>query len=540
MMNIPFNKPHLTGKEAHYMYQAVAEGKLSGNGAFTKKCQQFFEERYGFKKCLLTTSCTDALEMAAILCDIHPGDEVIVPSYTFVSSALAFVRAGAKIVFADSMKDNPNIDAEKIESLITPRTKVIVPVHYAGVACDMDRIMEIANRHNLIVVEDAAQAIDSYYLAPSNSPEGGELSGDYVAMREWQTADPMTYKLMKEKAKEMRMKPTHAEETMWELLRKHKIGEHFRRQHIIGDYIVDFVCLNKRLIIEVDGGYHLTHEQQQEDAIRETALKRYGFTILRFTNDEVLVDYENVINKITSSLQSLPSRGSREGARPLGSIGHLSAFSFHETKNIIAGEGGMLCINDERFIRRAEIIWEKGTNRAEFFRGEVNKYGWVDTGSSFLPSEVIAAFLWAQLEHLDDIQSRRKHLWNLYYTNLSPISSLMGSRKGFHSPLSGEQGGGFLPVIPSYATNNAHMFYLVCNSLEQRTALIKHLKDNGVLAVFHYLSLHSSPYYTDKHDGRALPECDRYADCLVRLPMYYDLKDEEVQQICRLIHEFTR
>lgn len=390
-MNIPFNKPHLTGKEAHYIYQAVAEGKLSGNGAFTKRCQQFFEERYGFKKCLLTTSCTDALEMAAILCDIQPGDEVIVPSYTFVSSALAFVRAGAKIIFADSMAENPNIDAEKIEALITSRTKVIVPVHYAGVACDMDRIMEIANKHNLIVVEDAAQAIDSYYKD-----------------------------------------------------------------------------------------------------------------------------------------------------RPLGAIGHLSAFSFHETKNIIAGEGGMLCINDERFIRRAEIIWEKGTNRAEFFRGEVNKYGWVDTGSSFLPSEVIAAFLWAQLEHLDEIQSRRKHLWDLYYTNLSPISSLMGKSEGASLPLTGEQGGGFLPVIPSYATNNAHMFYLVCDNLEERTVLIKHLKDNGVLAVFHYLSLHSSPYYADKHDGRELVECDRYADCLVRLPMYYDLQDEEVLEICNLINDISK
>ena len=374
-MNIPFNKPHLTGKEAHYMYQAVAEGKLSGNGAFTKRCQHFFEERYGFKKCLLTTSCTDALEMAAILCDIQPGDEVIVPSYTFVSSALAFVRAGAKIIFADSMAENPNIDAEKIEALITSRTKVIVPVHYAGVACDMDRIMEIANKHNLIVVEDAAQAIDSYYKD-----------------------------------------------------------------------------------------------------------------------------------------------------RPLGAIGHLSAFSFHETKNIIAGEGGMLCINDERFIRRAEIIWEKGTNRAEFFRGEVNKYGWVDTGSSFLPSEVIAAFLWAQLEHLDDIQSRRKHLWELYHSNLSSLALSPNSLIA-------------LPGLPEYATNNAHMFYLVCNNLEDRTALIKHLKDNGVLAVFHYLSLHSSPYYMDKHDGRALPECDRYADCLVRLPMYYDLKDEEVEMICKLINQ---
>lgn len=377
-MNIPFNKPHLTGKEAHYMYQAVAKGKLSGNGAFTKKCQQFFEERYGFKKCLLTTSCTDALEMAAILCDIQLGDEVIVPSYTFVSSALAFVRAGAKIIFADSMAENPNIDAEKIESLITSRTKAIVPVHYAGVACDMDRIMEIANKHNLIVVEDAAQAIDSYYKD-----------------------------------------------------------------------------------------------------------------------------------------------------RPLGAIGHLSAFSFHETKNIIAGEGGMLCINDERFIRRAEIIWEKGTNRAEFFRGEVNKYGWVDTGSSFLPSEVIAAFLWAQLEHLDEIQARRKHLWELYNTCLSPLTLSPNSLIA-------------LPGLPEYATNNAHMFYLVCNSLEERTALIKHLKDNGVLAVFHYLSLHSSPYYTDKHDGRELVECDRYADCLVRLPMYYDLKDDEVINICQLIKNISK
>lgn len=377
MMNIPFNNPHLTGKEAHYMYQAVADGKLSGNGAFTKKCQQFFEERYGFKKCLLTTSCTDALEMAAILCNIQSGDEVIVPSYTFVSSALAFVRAGAKIVFADSMKSNPNIDAEQIESLITPRTKAIVPVHYAGVACDMDCIMEIANKYNLIVVEDAAQAIDSYYKG-----------------------------------------------------------------------------------------------------------------------------------------------------RPLGSIGHMSAFSFHETKNIISGEGGMLCINDERFIRRAEIIWEKGTNRAEFFRGEVNKYGWVDTGSSFLPSEVIAAFLWAQLEHLDDIQSRRKHLWDLYYSCLSPLALLPNSLIA-------------LPGLPEYATNNAHMFYLVCNNLEERTALIKNLKDNGILAVFHYLSLHSSPYYQNKHDGRELPECDRYADCLVRLPMYYDLRDEDVIMICDIINDFV-
>lgn len=381
-MNIPFNKPHLTGKEAHYMYQAVYNGKLSGNGEFTKKCQRFFEERYGFKKCLLTTSGTDALEMCAMLCDLKPGDEVIIPSYTFVSTALAFLREGAKVVFADSMKRNPNLDAETIEALITPRTRVIVPVHYAGVACDMDRIMEIANRHNLLVVEDAAQAIDSYYT-------------------------PYTIH-----------------------------------------------CSPK----------------------------------------------------------------------PLGSIGHLSAFSFHETKNITAGgEGGLLVVNDERFIRRAEIIWEKGTNRAEFFRGAVNKYGWVDMGSSFLPAEINAAFLWAQLENLDEIQNKRKVLWETYYKLLKPLSE-----KGFFS----------MPDIPDYATNNAHMFYLVCRNLEERTALIKHLKDNDVLAVFHYLSLHSSAYYADKHDGRALPECDRYADTLVRLPMYYDLEIEDVERICNLIKEY--
>ena len=370
-MSIPFNKPHLTGKEAHYMYQAVSNGKLSGNGEFTKRCQQFFEEKYGFKKCLLTTSCTDSLEMAAILCDIKPGDEVIVPSYTFVSSALAFVRQGAKIVFADSMERNPNIDTEKIESLITPKTKAIVPVHYAGVACDMDRIMEIAGRHNILVVEDAAQAIDSYYKG-----------------------------------------------------------------------------------------------------------------------------------------------------RPLGTIGHLSCFSFHETKNIISGEGGMLGINDERFIRRAEIIWEKGTNRAEFFRGEVNKYGWCDIGSSFLPSEVVAAFLWAQLESMDDIQAKRKALWNKYYELLLPLSI---------------EGRLQLPDIPDYATNNAHMFYLVCNSLEERSSLISILKANDILAVFHYLSLHCSPYYQDKHDGRDLSNCDRYADCLVRLPMFYDLSMEDVERICQMV-----
>ena len=379
---IPFNKPYLTGKEAHYMYEAVFTGKLSGNGMFTQRCQAYFEQRYGFKKCLLTTSCTDALEMAAILCDIQPGDEVIIPSYTFVSTALAFVREGAKIVFADSRSEHPNIDVDLIESLITPKTRVIVPVHYAGMACDMDQIMALANKYNLLVVEDAAQAIDSYY-------------------------NPLPLK---------------------------------------GD-------------IKTDG-------------------------------------------------------------RPLGSIGHLSAFSFHETKNIISGEGGMLAINDERFIHRAEIIWEKGTNRAEFFRGEVNKYGWVDIGSSFLPSEVIAAFLWAQIEHLDEIQNKRKQHWNRYYNALKPLAD-----KGYFS----------IPLIPEYATNNAHMFYLVCPSLTDRTMLINTLKQNDILAVFHYLSLHSSPYYHEKHDGRVLANCDMFADCLVRLPLFYELTDENLDKIIETI-----
>lgn len=372
-MQIPFNKPHLTGKETHYMYEAVHEGKLSGNGKFTKRCQHWFESRYGFKKTLLTTSGTDALEMCAMLCGLQPGDEVIVPSYTFVSTALAFLREGARVVFADSMQCNPNLDADSLESLITPRTRVIVPVHYAGVACDMDAIMEVAKKHNLIVVEDAAQAIDSYYKGQA-----------------------------------------------------------------------------------------------------------------------------------------------------LGGIGHLAAFSFHETKNITAGgEGGLLVINDEQFIHRAEIIWEKGTNRAEFFRGEVNKYGWVDMGSSFLPSEVNAAFLWAQLESVDEIQEKRKLLWNRYKERLEPLAS-----KGCFT----------LPHIPEYASLNAHMFYLVLPDLASRTALIATMKANGILAVFHYLSLHSSDYYQDKHDGRALVQCDRYADCLVRLPLYYDLTIEEVDMICDYIN----
>ena len=368
---IPFNKPYLTGKEMHYIYQAVYSGKISGNGEFTQKCQNFFEEKYGFKKTLLTTSCTDALEMCAILADIKPGDEVIVPSYTFVSTALAFVRQGAKIVFADSRKDHPGINEDSIEDLITPKTKAIVPVHYAGVACDMDKIMVLANKYNLLVIEDAAQAIDSYYKGT-----------------------------------------------------------------------------------------------------------------------------------------------------PLGSIGHLATFSFHETKNINSGEGGMLAINDERFINRSEIIWEKGTNRAEFFRGEVNKYGWKDVGSSFLPSDIIAAYLWAQLENLQDIQQKRMNIWKEYYEGLKEWASFKNIQ---------------LPVIPSYATNNAHMFYLVCRSHDQRTKLMETLKNNRIHSVFHYISLHKSEFYKEKNDGRDLRNSDIYTDRLLRLPLYYELETDEAKRICEII-----
>lgn len=375
-MSIPFNKPCLTGKETHYMYQAVSAGKLSGNGYFTKKCQDFFMQRYGFKKCLLTSSGTDALEMCAMLCDLKPGDEVIVPSYTFVSTALAFLREGATVVFADSMDMNPNLDAEKLEALITPRTKVIAPVHYAGIACDMDKIMALAEKYNLIVVEDAAQAIDSFYKG-----------------------------------------------------------------------------------------------------------------------------------------------------KALGGVGHLGAFSFHETKNITAGgEGGLLIVNDERFVRRAEILWEKGTNRAEFFRGAVNKYGWVDMGSSFLPAEINAAFLWAQLENLDEIQNKRKLLWERYDVRLKPLA---------------EKGLIRQPHIPDYATNNGHMYYMVCRSLEERSGLIAFLKENDILAPFHYLSLHKSDYYLSHSDLRPeLPLCDMYADCLVRMPMFYELTLEEVDRIVDKIIEY--
>ncbi|CAG4999715.1 dTDP-4-amino-4,6-dideoxygalactose transaminase [Dyadobacter sp. CECT 9275] len=374
MKHIGFNKPFFTGKETQYIYEAVQSGKISGNGMFTQRCQIFFENRYGFKKCLLTTSCTDALEMSAMLAGIRPGDEVIIPSFTFVSTALAFVRQGASVIFADSYTDNPNIDAGAIEFLITNRTKAIVAVHYAGVACDMDVIMKLADQYGLLVIEDAAQAIDSFYT------------------------------------------------------------------------------------------------------------------------------------------------GANGVTRALGSIGHLAAFSFHETKNIISGEGGMLAINDDRFLERAEIIWEKGTNRSQFFRGEINKYSWIDIGSSFLPSEITAAFLYAQIENLDFIQDRRKHLWNRYYENLIRYSENLN-----------------LPILPDYATNNGHIFYLVLNDSESRTKLINKLRDDNVDAVFHYISLHSSTYYAPRYFGGPLLNSDKFSNCLLRLPMYFELEDDDIKRVCSII-----
>lgn len=373
-MQIPFNKPCITGREVEYISDAINQGKLSGNGKWTHKCHQFFQTKYGFNKVLLTTSCTDALEMSAILIDIGPGDEVIIPSYTFVSSANAFVLRGAKVVFADSEESTPNMDANKVEALITERTKAIIAVHYAGVACDMDKLNDLAKRYNLFLIEDAAQAIDSYY-----------------------------------------------------------------------------------------------------------------------------------------------------NGRVLGSIGHLAAFSFHETKNINSGEGGLLVINDERFVRRSEIIWEKGTNRSAFFRGEANKYGWVDIGSSFLPSELNAAFLYAQLEEIDSIQAKRLEIWKNYYNAFLPLS---------------QSGKVRLPHIPDYATNNAHMFYLVCSSPEERDRLLAFLKSKGILAVFHYLSLHQSEFYKGKHDDRILQWSDYYADHLVRLPFYVSLTKTEQAFIVDSVKSF--
>lgn len=376
MDKIPFNRTHVTGNEVKYIAEAISSGKISGDGVFSKRCQQFFESRYGFKKCLLTTSCTDALEMAAILFNIQPYDEIIIPSYTFVSTANAFVLRGAKIIFADSEDCSPNIDASKIESLITPRTKAIVVVHYGGVACEMDEIMDIAQRHNLFVLEDAAQAIDAYYKG-----------------------------------------------------------------------------------------------------------------------------------------------------RPLGGIGHLSAFSFHETKNIVSGEGGMLVINDDRFLDRAEIIREKGTNRALFNKGEVKKYEWVDVGSSFLPGEIVAAFLYAQVEQIDDIQNKRNRLWDQYKSRIMPLV------------LRGE-----IDLIPiaKYKIANANLFPIITKNELERKRLIEYLMSKDIVTAFHYLSLHKSPFAIAQNDNRELANSDKFTRQLLRLPFYTDMTIEEVDRVVCCVDSFYR
>lgn len=375
MKEILFNKPYIVGTETNYINQAIQSGLTSGNHQFSKKCSQFFGQKYQFNHNLLTTSCTDALEMTALLLKIKEGDEIIIPSYTFSSTANAFILKGAHIVFADSYSDNPNINPAAIEKLITPKTKAIVVVHYAGIACDMDTILAIAKKHNLLVIEDAAQAIDSFYKS-----------------------------------------------------------------------------------------------------------------------------------------------------KPLGSIGDLAAFSFHQTKNIVCGEGGMLVVNNPKFVERAEIIWEKGTNRASFIRGEIKKYEWVDIGASYLLSDVLAAYLFAQLEQLDDIQLKRRKIWNYYFTHLKKL----------------EKFGVQLPNLPDYSSQNGALFYLVLNSTEERNKLITHLKQHKISAVFHYQSLHKSPYYKNKHDGRPLLNADKFTNCLLRLPLYYDLNEDDQNHIIDILFKFFR
>lgn len=373
-LKIPFNKPFQTGLELTYIEDAVQRGHLSGNGYYTQKCQEYFQEKYQFGRCFLTSSCTDALEMAAILLNIQQGDEVIVPSFTFVSTANAFALRGAKIVFVDSQEDYPNMDVDLLEELITPKTKAIVAVHYGGFPCEMERISALADHYGLMVIEDAAQAIDSYYLE-----------------------------------------------------------------------------------------------------------------------------------------------------RPLGSWGHLACFSFHETKNIQCGEGGMLVVNDTRLVKRAENIWEKGTNRSSFLKGEVGKYTWVDLGSSFLPSELNAAYLFAQLESLEKIQTRRRAIWMSYFNFFQSQST----RNSILPNAYLENLVGFdFQVMSLNNQANSHLFYLLFENESSRKAYIQKLNESGILAVFHYQSLHKSDFSKRnffEQFGRELPNSDRFSETLLRLPLFYEL-----------------
>ncbi len=374
---IEFNVAPFVGKETEYIKEAIASHKICGDGSFTKKCNAWIEAQSGTKKALLTTSCTHALEMAAILCDIQPGDEVIMPSYTFVSTADAFVGRGAKVVFVDIRPDTMNIDETLIEAAVTEKTKAIVPVHYAGVSCEMDAIMDIANRHGLKVVEDAAQGVMAFYKG-----------------------------------------------------------------------------------------------------------------------------------------------------KPLGTFGDYGCFSFHETKNYSMGEGGALLIRDSENIERAEIIREKGTNRSKFFRGQVDKYTWVDFGSSYLPSDINAAYLYAQLESAEEINNNRLATWNRYYDALKPLA---------------DEGKIELPCVPKHCIHNAHMFYIKAKDLEERTRLIAYLKENGIGAVFHYIPLHSAPaglkygtfFGEDKYTTK---ESER----LARLPMYYGIEPEKVDTVTEAINRFYK
>ena len=375
-MMIPFNKQNLFGKELEYIKDAFENGKISGDGKYTKLCSQFMEERFNSKKILLTTSCTHALELAVLLADISEGDEVILPSYTFVSTANAFALRGAKLIYCDIREDNLNIDETKIEELITKKTKAIVPVHYAGVACEMDTIMEIAKRHDLIVIEDAAQGVDAMYK------------------------------------------------------------------------------------------------------------DRY-----------------------------------------LGTIGDFGCYSFHETKNFSSGEGGAISINDEKYVKRAEIIREKGTNRSQFFRGEVDKYTWVDIGSSYLPSDINAAVLYNQFENIEKINQKRKTIYERYYNGLAELQARGILR---------------LPIVNDYARTNYHMFYIILNSEQERDGLMYYLKDNGINSVFHYIPLHESPYSRSRYGTFNLPVTEDLSGRLLRLPMYYSLRLEEVDYIVEEIYKYFR
>lgn len=374
-MSIPFNKPFIVGKELYYIAQAVLEGHIAGDGIFTRKCHELLEEKFQAKKVLLTHSCTAALEVAALLCDIQPGDEVILPSFTFVSTANAFCLRGARPVFVDIRPDTLNIDETLIDKAVTKHTKAIVPVHYAGVACEMDTIMAIARQHGLLVVEDAAQGVSSLYR------------------------------------------------------------------------------------------------------------DKY-----------------------------------------LGTIGDLGTYSFHETKNFISGEGGALVINDERFIERAEVIREKGTNRSKFFRGEVDKYSWVDLGSSYLPSDIVAAFLFAQLENIEIINERRQEIYNYYYNGLLSLE-----KEGFLR----------LPYIPQGCQCNNHLFYLLLADERTRDELMEHLKGRDIYPVFHYLPLHLSGMGRSMGymDGD-LPVTESVSARLLRLPCYYELSREEQEMVIEEIGHF--